>query len=72
MCKRNGESVHHLLLCCDVGCALWNVVFMRFWLSWVMLSRVVDLLVGGLLVALRLLLCGRWCLLASCGAFGGK
>jgi hypothetical protein len=48
-----------------------GIFFKRFGLSWVMPSRLVDLLVGGLLVALRVLLCGRWCL-TSCGAVGGK
>jgi len=30
------------------------------------------MLVGGLLAALRVLLCGRWYLHAFCGVFGGK
>jgi hypothetical protein len=30
------------------------------------------LLVGGLLITLGVLMRGRWCTLASCGAFGGK
>jgi hypothetical protein len=30
------------------------------------------LLVGGLLVTLEVLLCGRWCLLVFYGVFGGK
>jgi hypothetical protein len=43
MCKRNGESVDHLLLHCEVAGALWDVFFSRFGLSWVMPRRVVDL-----------------------------
>jgi hypothetical protein len=43
MCKLNGESVDHLLLHCEVACALWNAIFSRFSLSWVMPLRVVDL-----------------------------
>jgi len=43
MCKLNGESVDHLLLHCEVACALWNAIFSRFSLSWVMSLRVVDL-----------------------------
>lgn len=31
-----------------------------------------ELLVGGLVVELGVLLCQRWCLLATCGVFGGK
>jgi len=43
MCKRNGESVDHLLLHSEVACAIWNVFFSRFGLSWVMPRRVINL-----------------------------
>jgi hypothetical protein len=43
LCKINRESVDHLRLHCKVACALWNAIFNRFSLSWVMLLRVVDL-----------------------------
>jgi hypothetical protein len=43
MCKMNGESVDHILLHCEVARALWNAIFSRFNLSWVMSLRVVDL-----------------------------
>jgi hypothetical protein len=33
MCKKNGESVDHLLLHCEVACVLWNAIFSRFSLS---------------------------------------
>jgi hypothetical protein len=36
MCKKNGESVDHLLLHCDAACVLWNAIFSRFSLFWVM------------------------------------
>lgn len=42
MCKRNEESVNHLLLHCEVACALRNAFFSRFGLSWVLPSRLVD------------------------------
>ena len=42
MCKRNGESVDHLLFHCEVAYALWNDFFSCFWLSWVM-PNLVDL-----------------------------
>jgi hypothetical protein len=52
MCKMNGESVDHLLHC-EVVCALWNIFFSRFGLSWVIPRRVVVcVLVGGLSAAL--------------------
>jgi uncharacterized membrane protein len=35
--------VDHLLLHCEVACVLWNAIFCRFSLSWVMPRRVVDL-----------------------------
>jgi hypothetical protein len=43
MCKMNGESVDHLLLHCEVARALWNAIFSRFSLFWVMPLRVVNL-----------------------------
>jgi hypothetical protein len=43
LCKRNGESVDHLVLHCEVSCATWNEIFSRIGLSWVMPRRVVDL-----------------------------
>jgi len=43
MCKMNGESVDHILLHCEVARALWNTIFSRFSLFWVMPFRVVDL-----------------------------
>lgn len=43
LCKRDGESVDHLLLHCDVASTLWNLVFSRFDMSWVMPSRVINL-----------------------------
>lgn len=55
LCKLNGEeSIDHLLHHCEVTSALWNVIFSRFGLSWVMPKRVVDLfacLVGGWLLS---------------------
>jgi len=43
MGKRNGESVDHLLLHCDVAYALWSALFIHFGLSWVMPRRLFDL-----------------------------
>jgi hypothetical protein len=44
MCKRSGESIDHLLLHCDVACALWSVLFSLFDVTWVMNGGVIDLL----------------------------
>jgi hypothetical protein len=43
LCKRDGESVDHLLLHCDVASTLWNHVFSWFGMSWVMPRRVMNL-----------------------------
>ena len=34
MCKRNEESIDHLLLHFEVVCAIWNVFLSLFGLSW--------------------------------------
>jgi hypothetical protein len=43
LCKRNMESVDHLLLHWDVASVLCNSLFTQFDLSWVMPRRVVNL-----------------------------
>jgi hypothetical protein len=43
MCKRNKESVDHLILHCEGASAMLNFFFSQFGLSWVMPRRVVDL-----------------------------
>jgi hypothetical protein len=43
LCKFNGESVDHLLLHYEVACSLWNTIFSRLGLSWVMPNNVKDL-----------------------------
>jgi hypothetical protein len=73
MCKKTKETVDHLLLHCDVAFVLWNSLFSRFGMSWVMHRRVIDLLVvGGHLVDQGALLFGKWCLFVSFGAYDGK
>ena len=44
MCRCNGETRDHLLLHCDVACALWSYFFCVFGVHWVMLNRVIDLM----------------------------
>jgi hypothetical protein len=43
LCKRDGESVDHILLHCNLASALWNNIFSRFGISWVMPRSVLDL-----------------------------
>jgi hypothetical protein len=43
LCKRDGETMDHLLLRCDVASTLWIHVFTRFSMSSVMPKRVINL-----------------------------
>jgi hypothetical protein len=61
--------VDHHLLHCDAACALWNAIFSRFSLSWVMPRRVVDFFAswwtGGRTrsaVVWKMVPCLIWCL----------
>jgi hypothetical protein len=70
MCKKNGETVDHLLLHCETASALWHTIFSQFGLLWVMPRRVGDLFdcwwSGGRsrseLVWKMIPLCFIWCL----------
>jgi len=46
MCKKNGESIDHLLLHCDVARGVWSYFYSLFRVEWVMLRSVLDLLSG--------------------------
>jgi hypothetical protein len=72
LCKRNGESMDHLWLHCEVACAIWNVFFSRFGLSRVMPRRVVDLYARWWIASNTIVMRKRWCLSAFCGAYGKK
>jgi hypothetical protein len=43
MYKKNGESVDHLLIHCEVATCLWHYVFTLFGMEWVMPQKVIDL-----------------------------
>ena len=43
LCEVDGELVDHLLLHCGVANALWNIIFNRFGLCWVMPGSVKEL-----------------------------
>lgn len=43
MCKKDGESVDHLLMHCPVAGELWNFLFSLFQIEWVMPSTVREL-----------------------------
>jgi hypothetical protein len=70
MCKKEEESIDHLLLYCESAQFLWNAFFSRFGVAWVMSQGVVDLLhcwwSGGRLCSAvvwkMVLLCIMWCL----------
>lgn len=44
MCKRNEETIDHLLLHCEAASNFWQPVFSLFGLDWVMLRWVVNIL----------------------------
>ncbi|KAF5453608.1 hypothetical protein F2P56_028501 [Juglans regia] len=46
MCNKDSESVIHLFLHCEVAKSLWNVIFGRLGISWVMPKQVVNLIAG--------------------------
>ena len=46
MCRRNGETVDHLLLHCGKAYWLWSLVFRSFGFSWVLPRSVADTLFG--------------------------
>lgn len=57
--KRNGESVDHILLYCEVSCALWNAIFTLGCPGLCLIEWLICLLVGGRVVVLGVLSCGR-------------
>jgi hypothetical protein len=44
MCKKNGESIDHLLLYCEVALDLWSYIIILFGVEWVMPRTVLELL----------------------------
>ena len=44
MCKRGGETVNHLLLHCEIAKTIWDEVFKRMDMAWVMPETVLDVL----------------------------
>jgi len=44
MCKKNGESIDHLLLHCEVPHDLWSYILILFGVEWVMPRTVLELL----------------------------
>jgi hypothetical protein len=83
MCKKNGESVDHLLLHCEVAARLWNYVFTLFGVEWVMPRSFLDVLacwnwMGGRDISKAIWrmvpLCVTWCIWRERNArtFGDK
>lgn len=44
MCKKDGETLDHLLLHCLVAHELWSLVFSFFGVNWVMPGSILELL----------------------------
>jgi hypothetical protein len=73
MCKKDGESVDHLLLHCKVAHELRCNIFSRLGLSWSCLVVFwTCVLVGVPLAGLGVPWLGKWCLFVFFGLFGGK
>jgi hypothetical protein len=72
MCKRNEESVDHLLLHCNVAFAIWNAFFSHFELCVCLDVLLICMTVDGPLAGLGAQRYGKWCLRASFGVCGGK
>jgi hypothetical protein len=74
MCKRDEESIDHLLFHCECAQFLWNAFFSRFGLVWAMPCGVVNLLqcwwTGGrsrsAVVWKMVPLCIMWCIWPKC------
>ncbi|KAG6675596.1 hypothetical protein I3842_15G111500 [Carya illinoinensis] len=71
MCRKNGETVDHLLLHCEVVGTLWNEVLNRMELAWVMLATMTELMASwinlrgfpqNLAVWKMVSICIMWCL----------
>ena len=71
MCKKDEESIDHLLLHCECVQFLWNASFSRFGLAWAMPWGVANLLrswwLGGRPVVPWF---GKWFHFALCGVYG--
>ena len=46
MCRRDGETINHPLIHCDMAVGLWNFVFWKFGIIWVLPGCVLDLFFG--------------------------
>jgi hypothetical protein len=46
MCRRDGETISHLLLHCDMAFGLWSFVLRTFGICWVLPGGVLDLFFG--------------------------
>jgi hypothetical protein len=71
MCKRDEETIDHLLLHCECAEVLWNAFFSRFGLVWTMPRGVVNLLQcwwSGVILVVPWF--GKWFRIASCSVYG--
>jgi hypothetical protein len=73
MCKRNEESINHLLLHCDVASTIWSSFSVILGCPGFCLDvLLICMTVGGLLAGQGVLRCGKLWLHATFGAYRGK
>jgi hypothetical protein len=66
MCKKNGDSIDHLLLHCKTANAVWNNIFNSVGLVWVMPRMVVDLFACWRVLGGRFQLDAIWKMILPC------
>lgn len=70
--QKRGKSIAHLLLCCEFARALWNDLYGRVRLGWVMSSRFVDLFASWREFYDNIQIAAVWKMIPLCAVFGGK
>jgi hypothetical protein len=72
-CKKDEETINHLILHCEYVADIWHLVLNSFGVSWVLVTFFSSSMVGNLLgVDILEKLFGKLFSLFLCGAFGKK